>query len=67
MERPTSFWDYSLSAKATFISYEGTAAALDGATTTKQKSLNGNWKFQWASVPEEAPKHFYEKNSEGIS
>jgi beta-galactosidase len=48
-------------AKATSVSFTTEAAALAGELnqTDRYKSLNGNWKFSWAPVPEQAPKDFY--------
>lgn len=48
-------------ARATSVSYPTAAAALAGDLTKSEryKSLDGNWKFSWAPVPEQAPKDFY--------
>lgn len=48
-------------AKATSVSYATEAEALKGdrKKSTRYQSLNGDWKFSWAPVPEKAPKSFF--------
>ncbi|WP_350285811.1 glycoside hydrolase family 2 TIM barrel-domain containing protein [uncultured Croceitalea sp.] len=50
-----------LPSRSTSISYETEAAALkvNRKDSKRYKSLNGNWKFSWASIPTKAPKEFY--------
>ncbi len=55
--------------RATSISYESekTAITANRKASKRHKSLNGNWKFSWAPVPEEAPKGFHTKNYDDIN
>ncbi|XLS29651.1 glycoside hydrolase family 2 TIM barrel-domain containing protein [Flavobacteriaceae bacterium M23B6Z8] len=48
-------------AKATSVSYATEAEALKGdrKKSTRYQSLNGDWKFSWAPIPEKAPKSFF--------
>ncbi|MFD0861409.1 glycoside hydrolase family 2 TIM barrel-domain containing protein [Sungkyunkwania multivorans] len=50
-----------LPSRATSISYESEKAALlaDRKSSKRYQSLNGEWKFSWAPIPEKAPKEFY--------
>ena len=53
-----------LPSRATSISYENEKAAIiaDRKASNRYRSLNGNWKFSWAPIPEKAPEGFYTKN-----
>ncbi|GAA0873344.1 beta-galactosidase LacZ [Gangjinia marincola] len=50
-----------LPAKATSISYASEEKALqaDRKQSTRYRSINGDWKFEWVPIPEEAPAKFY--------
>lgn len=50
-----------LPSKATSTSYANVALAKEGiaSKSSRQKSLNGDWKFSWSETPENAPKDFY--------
>ncbi|MCM4155797.1 glycoside hydrolase family 2 TIM barrel-domain containing protein [Gramella sp. AN32] len=50
--------------KATSVSYTSLDKALSGdrKSSSRYKSLNGDWKFSFASVPEEAPLAFYKSD-----
>ncbi|MEO1012088.1 MAG: glycoside hydrolase family 2 TIM barrel-domain containing protein [Bacteroidota bacterium] len=50
-----------LPAKATSQSFPSEAEALAGVKekSTRYKSLNGDWKFQWHPVPELGPQNFH--------
>ncbi|WP_205783203.1 glycoside hydrolase family 2 TIM barrel-domain containing protein [Flagellimonas allohymeniacidonis] len=50
--------------RATSVSYENEEAALKAfrKESKRYKSLNGNWKFSWAPIPEKAPKNFFRKD-----
>lgn len=51
-------------ARATSISYSSESAALqaDRTASSRYQSLNGDWKFHWAPVPEQAPQGFFQKD-----
>ncbi|MBP2830662.1 DUF4981 domain-containing protein [Aquimarina sp. U1-2] len=50
--------------RATSISYasEKDAIVADRKASSQYLSLNGDWKFSWAPIPEKAPKAFYDTN-----
>lgn len=50
-----------LPAHATSISFASEAKALEGTIekSSRYKSLNGTWKFNWATVPDKSPQDFY--------
>jgi beta-galactosidase len=50
-----------LPASATSISFESIEKALayDIRTSSRYHSLNGQWKFKWATIPAKAPEDFY--------
>ncbi|PRX53785.1 glycoside hydrolase family 2 TIM barrel-domain containing protein [Flagellimonas meridianipacifica] len=60
-EDPTITSMNRLPSRSTSISYETEAAALkaDRKASKRYKSLNGDWKFSWAPIPEQAPKDFH--------
>jgi beta-galactosidase len=51
-------------AHATLMPYPTLASALtaDRSVSTFSKTLNGNWKFNWVSTPEQRPKDFFRIN-----
>lgn len=51
-------------ARATSVSYASESAALitDRTESSRYLSLNGDWKFSWASIPEKAPQAFFQPN-----
>lgn len=59
-EDPQVYGLNRMPARATSASYTSEADALlgDHMKTERYQSLNGNWKFSWASVPEKAPENF---------
>ncbi|AWX43714.1 Beta-galactosidase [Flagellimonas maritima] len=63
-EDPTITSINRLPSRATSISYESEGAALEAIRkeSKRYKSLNGNWKFSWAPIPEEAPNNFFKED-----
>ena len=53
-----------LPAHNTSISFESESEAMkvDIKSSSRFKSLNGNWKFAWAPVPEKAPADFFKED-----
>lgn len=47
---------------ATFLSYKNEVDAVLLKTTDSEISLNGNWKFNWVTKPEERPIGFYKSD-----
>lgn len=60
-EDPTITSINRLPSRATSVSYENENTALKAVRkeSKRYKSLNGNWKFSWAPIPEDAPKNFF--------
>ena len=60
-ENPEMIGINKLPAHNTYISFvdEQQARAVDIERSPRVKSLNGQWKFAWAPVPEKAPVGFY--------
>ncbi|MEM7371266.1 MAG: glycoside hydrolase family 2 TIM barrel-domain containing protein [Bacteroidota bacterium] len=63
-ENPMVFERNKLPAHATMYSYPDAAAAqsMDRSQTSRIMSLNGNWKFAWAAVPEKTPQGFFKED-----
>ncbi|WP_299212735.1 glycoside hydrolase family 2 TIM barrel-domain containing protein [uncultured Aquimarina sp.] len=63
IEDPSVISFNRLPSRATSVSYESEKLALitDRKASKRYKSLNGNWKFSWAPVPEKAPLDFHTK------
>jgi len=61
-ENPEVIGINKLPARATSVSWsDGDAAkAVNIKKSDRYQSLNGQWKFQWSPVPEEAPKDFHD-------
>src|ERR671933_383402 len=49
---------HRLPARARFAAYPDEASALAGGSSPWELSLNGDWKFQYASTPAEAPREY---------
>ncbi|MBN2337287.1 MAG: beta-galactosidase, partial [Acidobacteria bacterium] len=45
--------------RATYTPYMNAERALEMGPSSRQRSLNGRWKFHWAPRPEERPADFY--------
>lgn len=45
--------------RATYTPYTNAERALEMGPSSRQRSLNGRWKFHWAPRPEERPADFY--------
>ena len=60
-ENPEMIGYNKLPAHNTSISFSGESEAMKGdiKSSSRFQSLNGNWKFAWAPVPEKAPEDFY--------
>ncbi len=64
IEDPTITSLNRLPSRATSISYESeeTAIKTDRKISKRYQSLNGDWKFSWAPIPEKSPVGFYNGN-----
>ena len=49
-----------LPARAFFVPYESEPEALKKGHSSREKSLNGTWKFHWSKNPQLRPEKFYE-------
>ena len=60
-ENPEMIGYNKLPAHNTSISFgnESEALNVDITSSSRYKSLNGQWKFAWAPVPEKVPENFY--------
>ena len=63
-ENPEMIGYNKLPAHNTSISFPSDADAMkvDIKSSPRYQSLNGNWKFAWAPVPEKAPADFYKED-----
>ena len=63
-ENPEMIGYNKLPAHNTSVSFPGKAEAMgvDIRSSSRYLSLNGNWKFAWAPVPEKAPADFYRED-----
>ena len=61
-ENPLVISTNKMLARATSMSFESEVEALKGKRneSLSYRSLNGIWKFNWASVPEKSPQNFFE-------
>jgi beta-galactosidase len=49
-----------LPARAFFVPYASEQEALKKSNSSREKSLNGTWKFHWSKNPQLRPEEFYE-------